>query len=214
MNHRLTNSLAILTGILRRELGPSEPPHLHALLDRCEARILALSDLHRYLTVGAQSGWVSVQLYLERLCEVLTEAVLQPLGVRCEVSADAAFMPGECCELFGLVITELVTNAAKNAFCGRDDGLVRVQFFSTTDTWTCIVVSDNGVGTSVTWTGVGSKVLAALLHALRAELVRKSGRTGTVSVVSGKFQPEFRRMNPPYPMQAINVGLRDFRCGY
>jgi two-component sensor histidine kinase len=190
MNHRLANSLAILNGILRRELGPSAPPRLLASLDRCEARILALSDLHRYLTVGAQSGWISVQLYLEQLCEVLTEAVLQPLRMRCEVSADAAFMPGEYCELFGLVITELVPNAAKHAFCGRDDGLVRVEFISTTDTWTCIV-SDNGLGASATRTGVGSKVLGALLHALGAELVRKSGRTGTASVVTCKFQPEF-----------------------
>jgi two-component sensor histidine kinase len=88
----------------------------------------------------------------------LSQALLKPLRVRCEVSADAAFLPAAYCELLGLVIAELVTNAAKHAFRRRDDGVVRIEFANTTDTWACIV-SDNGVGALATSSGVGSKFL-------------------------------------------------------
>jgi two-component sensor histidine kinase len=100
-----------------------------------------------------------------------------PLGIRCEVSADADESPGERCERLGLVIAELVTNAAKHAFHGRNDGLVRVDLINRIDSWIC-VVSANGVGTAMTPLGVGSTILKQSVGALGGTLVRKSGRDG------------------------------------
>jgi two-component sensor histidine kinase len=108
-----------------------------------------------------------------------------PLGVRCEVSAEAGELPGERCERLGLVIAELVTNAVKHAFHGRNDGLVRVELINRIDSWIC-VVSDNRVGTAMTPLGVGSTILKQLVGALGGNLVRKSGRGGTSVVVTAK----------------------------
>ena len=129
MHHRLANTLTVLTSVLRREFGRSASPELRDSLERCEARIIAFSNLHRALVVGATSECVSVQCYIEHLCHVLSEALLEPLGVCCEVSAEAGELRSERCERLGLVIAELVTNAAKHAFHGRDDGLVRVRAY-------------------------------------------------------------------------------------
>jgi two-component sensor histidine kinase len=194
MNHRLANSFTVLTALMRREFQLASPT-LRESLERCEARIVAFGDLHRLLTVGAETGWIPVQPYLEGLCEALSDALLKPLEVRCEVAADAVFFPGRYCELLGLVVAELVTNSAKHAFRGRDDGLVRIEFMSAPDTWTCIV-SDNGVGASLNSNGVGSKIIATLLRALGAELVIKSGPEGTSSIVRCPFQPEFSLATP------------------
>jgi two-component sensor histidine kinase len=90
-------------------------------------------------------------------------------------------LPSNCCERLGLVITELVTNAAKHAFHGRDDGLVRVELVNKIDSWVCIV-SDNGVGTTMAPLGIGSKILKQLVGALGGTIVRKS-ECGDTSVV-------------------------------
>jgi two-component sensor histidine kinase len=190
MHHRVANSFTVLAAILRHEFGSSISPNSQESLQRCEARIVAFSELHRFFTIGAGTGWTSTQSYIEKLAYALAEAVLKPLGLHCEVSADAAFFRGEYCELLGLVIAELVTNAAKHAFRGRDQGVVRIEFVSTTDTWTCIV-SDNGAGVSPTSVGVGSKILGTLVRALGADLVSESGPRGTSAVVRCPFQPEF-----------------------
>ena len=192
MHHRFANTFMLLTATLRRELGPSVQPELQGSLERCEARIVALSNLHRFLTIGGHGDWISVRFYVEHLCEVLAEAVLKPLGVRCEVSAADGIYPSERCELLGLIIAELVTNAAKHAFHDRDDCLVRIEFATNTDSWICMV-SDNGVGSPAMSSGVGYRTLQPLLRALDANLVRKSGSGGTSITVAGQLS---RRPHP------------------
>ena len=158
MHRRVANSFAVVCGILRREFASSAQPELQELLRRCEARIVALGNLHRFLTIGGHEERISVQFYIERLCEALVEAVLEPMGVRCEVFADDGIFRSEHCELLGLIIAELATNAAKHAFRERDDRLLRVEFINNTDSWVC-VVSDNGVGSPAMSSGVGSRIL-------------------------------------------------------
>jgi two-component sensor histidine kinase len=183
MHHRVANTLTVLTSVLWQELALSGSPGLRDSLARCEARIVAFGNLHRSLLVGAPNDWISVQYYIERLCGALSEALLKPLGIRCEVSADAGELPGERCERLGLIIAELVTNVAKHAFHERNDGLVRVELINRMDSWVC-VVSDNGVGTVKTPLGVGSAILKQLVRALGGNLVRKSGRDGTSVVIT------------------------------
>ena len=190
MHHRFANSCAILTGMLRREIGAAMLLKPGGSVDRFEARVAAFAALHRLLTIGAETGWISANSHIEKLCAALADAILNPLGVRCEVSADAAFLPAGCCELLGLVIAELVTNSAKHGVRGRDGGLVRIEFLSTTEGWTCIV-SDNGAGNAAPSTGVGSRILARLVRALGAELVSKSGPNGTSTAVVCPLHPEF-----------------------
>jgi two-component sensor histidine kinase len=183
MHHRLANTLTVLTSMLRREFALSASPGLRDSLARCEARIVAFGNLHRSLLVGAANDWISVQYYIGHLCGALSEALLKPLGIRCEVSVDAGEFPGERCERLGLVIAELVTNSAKHAFHGRNDRLVRVELINRVDSWVC-VVSDNGVGTGIASLGAGSKILKQLVGALGGNLVRKSGRNGTSVIVT------------------------------
>jgi two-component sensor histidine kinase len=183
MHHRVANTLTVLTSVLRREFSLYPSAELQKSLDRCEAMIVAFGNLHRSLVVGSARHRISVQYYVEHLCEALSAAILKPLGVRCEVIADAGEFPNERCERLGLIVAELVTNAAKHAFRGRNDGLVRVELINNIDSLVCIV-SDNGDGAEVSSPGVGSEILEQLVRALGGRLVRKSGCKGTSVIVT------------------------------
>ena len=180
--------MALLTSVLRREFAKSTSPDLQASVARCEARIVAFGNLHRVLVVGVAPGRTSVQSYIERLCKALSEALLKPLGIRCEVSADAGALPSERCERLGLVIAELVTNAAKHAFRGRTHGLIRVELISRANFLVC-TISDNGIGAEMASPDAGSKILEQLVRALDGILVRRSGRGGTSIVVTCPIYP-------------------------
>ena len=189
MHHRFANTLTVLMSMLQCEFGLT--PALRDSLNRCEARVVAFGNLHRSLVIGATNDRIiSVQNYIEHLCEALSDALLKPLCIRCEVIADDGEFPCERCEQLGLVITELVTNAAKHGFSGRNEGLVRVELFNRIDSWVCIV-SDNGVGAETASIGVGSKILEHLVRALGGNLVRKSGGYGTSVAVSCQIEPNF-----------------------
>ncbi len=183
MHHRLANTLTILLSALRREFSLSKGQDFQVSLTRYEARVVAFGDLHRSLVVGAADGLVSVRCYIENLCGALSEALLKPLGVRCEVFADAGQSPGERCERLGLVVAELVTNAAKHAFHGRNDGLVRVELFNRGSRWVCIV-SDNGAGLAMTPHGLGSRIVEQLVRSLNGTVNRRSGCNGTSVAVT------------------------------
>jgi two-component sensor histidine kinase len=181
MHHRFANTLTVLISMLEHEFAPT--PALRDRLNRCQARMVAFANLHRTLVIGGANEWISVQDYIQHLCEALSDALLRPLGIRCQGYVDAGELSRERCEQLGLMITELVTNAAKHAFRGRNEGLVRVELVNKIDSWICIV-SDNGVGAETASVGVGSKVLEHLVRALDGNLVRTSGRNGTSVAVS------------------------------
>jgi two-component sensor histidine kinase len=183
MHHRVANTLMVLTSMLQREFAQSASSELLDSLARYEARVVALGNLHRSLVVGTASNWISVQYYIEHLGKALSEAILKPLGVRCEVIADDGGFSGERFERLGLVIAELVMNAAKHAFHERNDGLVRIELINRSDSFVCIV-SDNGKGTNMASPGAGSEILKQLVRSLGGSFVRKSGDNGTSVIVT------------------------------
>jgi two-component sensor histidine kinase len=186
MHHRLANILTVLASAIRHEFAASVSHDVSQSLARCEARIVAFGKLNRTLAVGAIGKRISLRCYVERLCEALSEALLGPFGIRCEVFVDAAEFPAEQCERLGLVISELVMNAAKHGFHGRKDGGVRVEIQKESGSWVCIVV-DNGVGTKSAPTGIGSKIVEQLVAAIGGTVVQSSGPDGTVVIVTWKI---------------------------
>ena len=107
MHHRMANMLTLLTAHLWREFRSSKTTQVRGSLLRFEARIAAFGALHRLLAVGATIRPIDVGRYVEELCHSLSEAVLTPLGVRCEVSAGDGVLLSRTCERLGLIIAVL-----------------------------------------------------------------------------------------------------------
>jgi two-component sensor histidine kinase len=167
-----------------RRCSLSASPDLRESLARLETRILAFGKLHKLLLIGAGSDVVSVESYVEQLCKTLSDAILEPQGLRCEVHVDAGVLSSDRCELLGLVITELVTNAAKHAFFNRVDGLVRVDAIRKNGAWVC-TVSDNGeANITAARGGVGSEIIGQLVRTLGGHFVTRSCRGGTSVAVT------------------------------
>jgi hypothetical protein len=64
--------------------------------------------------------------------------VLGPLGLRCETFIVNSFLSVEKCELLGLIVAELVMNAAKHAFPGETRGRVRIEIGVCQAYWRCL----------------------------------------------------------------------------
>lgn len=178
MHHRMANTLTLLTAHLWTEFGSSKAPQVRQSLTRFEARIAAFGQLHRLLAVGARDRRIAVRPYVEELCRALSEAVLTPLGVRCEVSADGGVLRSGTCERLGLIITELATNAAKHAFTGLDGGTVRVELASKSGRWFC-TVSDNGTGIATPISNSGTRIVDDIAQMIGGTLALRSGADGT-----------------------------------
>lgn len=181
-HHRMKNTLTLLTAWLRLDFARVKPTDLPEAIERFERRIVAFGDLYRLLSNGTERGEIPVGDYVEDLCRALAVAILEPIGLRCEVTIEEGFLPAKRCERLGLIIAELVTNAAKHAFPSREDGLVQVDALYRDGCWRCSV-SDNGVGAAGSSCGSGGRILKDLTGSIQGRTIVESGRRGTTVTV-------------------------------
>ena len=80
--------------------------------------------------------------HFQQLCEMLRSLV--PTGATLTAHCSGT-LPGDCVESLTLIANELVTNAAKYAFAGRESGSITLGFREEGAGWR-LWVEDNGNG--------------------------------------------------------------------
>ena len=145
-DHRVRNNFATVTSMLdmqRRQMpdGPAQDALFEAL-----GRVESISRAHRALYRGDGSpDRVEMAVYMTELCDALRDGLLEGRGVSLDCRVEPMRLDRDRAVALGLLVNELVTNAAKHAFGGRETGTVVVSLNRTEDTL-CLVVEDDGVG--------------------------------------------------------------------
>jgi len=94
-------------------------------------------------------------------------------------------LPRDQAVSLGLLINEFVTNSAKHAFEGRDNGTIRVSFRRSEGGYR-LIVADDGVGMpakSRRAGGLGMRLVAAFVEDAKGVLSVESDDSGTVFAV-------------------------------
>jgi two-component sensor histidine kinase len=167
-HHRFLNTLTSLQGLLRQAFAHLRDPQVQDAIRTFEGHLLAFANVHRSLQLNCASGQINVPDHFTRLCAQIAAVRLAPRGLHCRFSCDEGDMTPEVSEKLGLVIVELVTNAAKHAFLGRNWGEVSIALTHVSERWTCLV-QDNGVGLRDGPRGAGLRLVQGLARDLEAE---------------------------------------------
>jgi len=142
MQHRVKNNLQLITALIRLEARncPEGKEPLHRLAGRIEA----LAILYKFLNDEPESETVDLGSYVSQLAAAVmqTHAVE---GVRLQLKVDAFFVSINVAMPVGLIVNELMTNALKHAFEGRDVGTITVEC-TVDDKGERVVVADDGIG--------------------------------------------------------------------
>jgi two-component sensor histidine kinase len=179
-HHRLMNTFAILGGLLQQECRAAGSSHQVAL-DRSVRMIMAHSALHRCLALVTQHRQVALDAFVAELSKCLSEAVLKPMGISCEVRTDEGSMAAAHAERLGLVLCELVINAAKHGVAYRETGVVRIKVARRGQFW-CCTVADNGDGLAErdSSAGLGTQIVEILVRRLSGRMRVRSTAQGTI----------------------------------
>jgi PAS domain S-box-containing protein len=144
--HRVKNNLQVVQSLLNlQRRGLPEGP-AHEVLDDSVQRVRAMALVHEKLYQSGNLAAVSLPAYVRDLLGQIGEAAgasRRRLQLRAdipplEISLDSAIP-------FGLLITELATNALKHGFAGRDGGTVSIRLQPQAD-GVLLTVADDGVG--------------------------------------------------------------------
>ncbi|UFW84829.1 sensor histidine kinase [Bradyrhizobium barranii] len=177
-HHRMKNTLTLLGASVRRDFSRPGTRDMSGAVDRFEQRIVAFGRLYQLLSDSDSLTAVSVEAFFENLCEALSEAVLEPAGIRCEAAIESGALPASQCHRLALMLTELVTNAAKHAFPNRNDALIRIEMANRDGAWLC-TVADNGIGATGPLQGTGTRILEGLARSIDARLQGEANQGGT-----------------------------------
>jgi two-component sensor histidine kinase len=146
LNHRVKNNFQMVASLLEMQRRRSKDPATVAALEDVLRRVRSMAQAQTALYHDpAQVDAVDLQKYLKELCASLADSLLLTGDVRLECDAESASMSRDRAVAVGMIVNELVTNAAKYAFPGERGGVVRVQFAKSSQGWR-LTVSDDGIG--------------------------------------------------------------------
>lgn len=177
-HHRMKNTLTLLGASVRRDFTRAGTKDMSVAVDRLERHIVAFGRLYQLLSDNDDLAMISVEAFFGGLCGALSGAVLEPAGIRCDASIESGTLPAWQCHRLALMLTELVTNAAKHAFPNRKGALIRIEVANRAGSWLCTVI-DNGVGAVGPLQGAGSRILEGLARSIGARMQGEAGQGGT-----------------------------------
>ncbi|WP_010186116.1 sensor histidine kinase [Sphingomonas sp. PAMC 26605] len=143
IDHRVKNSLMIVSSLLAIQRRASASCETRAALEEAGDRVTAIARVHERLHKSHQLGVIAFGAYLEQLCADVS-ASLRGDAVVVDVRAVAVELSAEVALPLALIANELVTNAFKHG-CAAGATRISIVLEQTSDRLT-LTVDDDGAG--------------------------------------------------------------------
>ena len=170
VHHRVKNNLQVMASLLAIQARALPPGATEEILRKSQARIESMALLHeKVYSTGAFEG-VDFGTYLQDLVQVVLQSVpedVHPL-VRFELDAANFSLDLALAVPCALLLNELVSNALRHAFSGREEGRISVSCrreMSFEGPMGVLEVQDDGVGMrNVSSSGLGLSLVELLVR--------------------------------------------------
>jgi two-component sensor histidine kinase len=163
LNHRVKNNFQMVESLLDMQRRRATDAGSQQALADALRRVHSMAQAHAYLYSPTDaSDQIDLAGYLGDLCENLSDSLLLTGQVRLDCRLSPCSVSRDRAVAVGLVVNELVTNAAKHAFPGQRPGTILVEL-KTIEIGCELSVADDGVGlpptSEIKTTGLGRKLI-------------------------------------------------------
>ncbi|WP_249276603.1 sensor histidine kinase [Sphingomonas baiyangensis] len=184
LQHRVSNNLQVVAGLVSLQKRQIADPQARAALDEASRRLALIGRISRQLYDAAGSTR-RMREFLEPLCHDVIEASGRA-GIRCDVrvDGDALLAPDSAIPL-ALIVAEAMANAIEHGFAGRETGVIEVTLTRDGEQRIAIEVRDDGHGLPEGFDIEASGSLGLRIARMLAEQLRGSfdlvGGTGATA---------------------------------
>ena len=147
IHHRVKNNLQVVQSLLFLQSGKIADAAAQEALRDCQNRVQSMALIHQTLYASQDFARVNFNPFLNELISSLRKSNgvdRAPIGIR--VTAEPIPLPLDTAMPCGLIVNELITNALKHAFKGRDGGEIEVALVSVAPGEAMLSVADDGIG--------------------------------------------------------------------
>jgi PAS domain S-box-containing protein len=189
--HRVKNSLMMISSLASLESGRAKLPETRNALGSLQHRISAVANLYAMLSDATSMESVSLDSYLGRIIKAVIQSILPSDAITIEQSLAPVVIDIKRAIPLGLILNELLTNTMKYAFPDGRAGSVHISLVSR-DRTVLLEVRDNGVGfPDEKRTGLGLTLVKLLGEELRGTSTHVNDG-GTRFTIEFPFTPSDR----------------------
>jgi two-component sensor histidine kinase len=147
IHHRVKNNLQVVSSLLNMQARNARNKDTIEILSEARDRISTMSLIHSQLYESSDLAEINMKGFVDLLLGQLLQSY--PVGDTRSthvVRVDDYPLPISVAVPVGLIINELLSNALKHAFEGKDEGTIEVSLTASEDGRINLTVSDDGVG--------------------------------------------------------------------
>jgi two-component sensor histidine kinase/CHASE3 domain sensor protein len=182
VNHRIGNNLQLVSSMLGFHARFATGEETRNTLQAARNQVQSIASAQRRLRLIAGSDEVELESFVEGLLHDMRETLSAESPITVQFSASPVKVTSKTAMSIGVIISELISNAAKHAFPENRAGNIRVSILSGSGGRVEeIVVEDDGVGISVPVAGtggLGGKIVQALADSLAATITVEAANPG------------------------------------
>jgi len=182
LTHRVGGEFAIAIRTLSLAAALTQADEAKSILAAVQHRLENIARVHRALRVPEARTSVDGLTYLRQLCEAISLSRLRYRGISLELPDKMLEIDSEQCWRLGMIVSELVTNAARHSFVSPP-ARIRVTAARRGALIWCRV-EDNGVPLEEESENRGVRLVAALARELHGEVERYHRHDGCVATLT------------------------------
>jgi PAS domain S-box-containing protein len=181
IHHRVKNNLQIISSLLSIQMSGVKDAPTRELFRESQNRVRSMALVHERLYRSVTLAEVDFGEYARTVASHLVNSYLRS-GISCSVEADNIRLGVDLAIPCGLILNEIVSNALKHAFAGRDRGTIRIAIQNDPTGAVTLRIDDDGIGHphGTSWASASS-MGTMLITSLTAQV----GGTVTMSVNEG-----------------------------
>ncbi len=185
LQHRVKNNLTLLSMLLSMEARGLAEGHARRIIGDIQNRIKTMATLYESLYSAENLTHLDFNGYIAHLSRTLFKTfTTESQNIRLVTGLDAMRIDLKRAVPAGLILNELLTNAAKYAFAGRESGTITVELRGDHDR-AVLTITDDGIGLPEGFTaeksaGTGLKLVGTLSRQLGGDFSIVSGN-GTIA---------------------------------
>lgn len=177
IHHRVKNNLQVISSLLRLQSETVGDKQTATLLLESQERVQAMAMVHEYLYKSPDLARIDFSAYVSSLVANLYRSFgLTSSGNPPSVEIDNVLLSLDVAVPCGLLLTELISNAAKYAYPGKNGGPIDIRFRDLSEGLFELRVADQGVGfpENFDWTksnSLGLRLVRLLTEQLQGKIL-------------------------------------------
>lgn len=178
VHHRIKNNMSAVSGLLTLQTAAAKNTEAMTALQDANSRLQAMGMLYERLYRSENLEVIPVQDYLPPLVEEIVRIFPCSAQVRVAANVTPFLLGAEVLSPLGIIVNELVSNALKHAFLGRQQGTITIAA-EREGRRARMTIEDDGCGISApVRAGFGLQLVEMLARQINGSLKRDSRGAG------------------------------------